>query len=194
MFLIIKNEQNDDTQPTDYTIIKNSLETLNLDYTVKDDLDNSDDLDDVIGVILTDDTLDLGQYKASIDFQHLLDSQTPVLGIGQGCLALADTLAVDTSADTNTQQQKQITFQNESVLFDFMPTEMSIVDDRAEYVNQIPEHLEATAVSSEQEILAFQDKEKDLYAVKFNPAHLDQQGVIMLENFIRYCGTAAGEL
>ena len=72
-------------------------------------------------------------------------------------------------------------------IFDSIPFEMDVVRYHSLVIKELPEILESTAVSDENELMAMQHRNLPISGLQFHPeAHLTEHGMDMLANWLRF--------
>lgn len=147
-----------------------------------------------IGIILTN---RLGQGSLSMErFVAFIERVTvPLLAFGDAARMLAEACAATTAARTGAPAgTARIDVDNTCVLFDFLPKRVELEGwSGSSFVAMSPQ-LVATAHDRDGRVVAFEHRERDLFAVDFLIAVAGKAGHQLVDNFARYAGTASGEL
>jgi GMP synthase-like glutamine amidotransferase len=201
MFLIVDNGTTPGAQNESTSLLLDSLRELRCDYEVlgADAVMPSDGFARFAGVILSDGESAFGeevsQSRFRLNFQVLQGADVPIFGIGKGARIIAEAHgALIRHRSPFEKHDTDVQLLNQSVLFDYLPETIRIRDDRADFIAEVPAHLEVAARSEHCPAHALQHSTKDLYAMYFSIASAGDAGKTIVKNFLRYAGTAAGVL
>lgn len=201
MFLIIDNENTPGAQNESTSPLLSALRELHCDYEVltSDAAMESKGFEPFVGVILSDGGLspreDVSLSRFRLNFQTLLSTDVPILGIGTGARIIAEAYgALVRHRDPFEAHDTTIELVNQSVLFDYFSETIRIRDDRADFIAEIPAHFEVAARSERCPAHALQHRTKELYMMYFSLTSAGDAGKMIVKNFLRYAGTAGGVL
>jgi GMP synthase-like glutamine amidotransferase len=199
MFLIVDNGRGAQSESASPLI--DCLRDLRLDHQIlkADAIIDPKDFEQFIGFILSDAELapreEVSLSRFRLNFQVLLNTDVPILGIGTGARIIAEAYgAVIDHRDPLEGQSDTVKVSNHSVLFDFLPETISLGGGRPCHITQVPECFEVTATSDRCPVHAAEHRSKELYAMNFSVASAGEAGPKIIKNFLRYTGTSAGAL
>jgi anthranilate synthase component 2 len=133
--------------------------------------------------------VEAGFLLKAIEFNH---KSTPILGICLGLQAIVEHYGGELKQLPKVfhgirDKVKLLDEHSESPLFKNIPTSF-FAGRYHSWVgaqNQLPEELRVTALGSDGEIMAIENKADKVYAVQFHPeSYMTEYGLIMLQNFI----------
>jgi GMP synthase-like glutamine amidotransferase len=201
MFLIVDNESTSGAQNESTSLLLGSLRELHCDYDIlkSDAVMQPSGFEQFVGIILADGSLarreEVSLSRFRLNFQTLLSTDVPILGIGTGARIIAEAYgAVVQHRDPFEEHDTTVELLNQSVLFDFLQATIHIRDDRADFIAEVPPHFEVAARSERCPAHALQHRTKELYAMYFSIASAGDAGKTIVKNFLRYAGTAGGAL
>ena len=111
----------------------------------------------------------------------------PILGICLGHQAIglvygADIKVLDTPVHGKISQ---IHIQQNSLIFNGLPTEFSVMRYHSLYVDNLPPNLQATAYSSDGVLMALEDSKNQIFGIQFHPeSFFSQYGKQIIANFV----------
>jgi len=201
MFLIVDNETAPARQHQNTVLLIDALDELHCEYEVRkaDAVMGPDGFRPFVGVVLSDGSLapreDVSLSRFRLNFQTLLGTSVPILGIGTGARIIVEAYgAVIGHRDRFEPHDVTVELSNQSVLFDFLFEAIHVRNDRADFIAEPPPHFDLTARSERYQAHALQHTTKELYAMYFSVASAGDAGKTIVKNFLRYAGTAGGAL
>ena len=138
-----------------------------------------------IGIIFTGGPNSVYAADSPLCGKELLELGVPILGICYGSQLIAHVMGGTVSAAPQREYGKTQVKLGESPLFAGMEAETTCWMSHTDYVQQIPEGFEITASTDNCPAAAFENQDKQLYAVQFHP-EVDHtpRGKDMLHNFL----------
>jgi GMP synthase-like glutamine amidotransferase len=202
MFLIVDNERTPGAQNESTALLLAALRELHCDHEIlkSDAVMEPNGFEPFVGVILSDGGLARGEEvslsRFRLNFQTLLSTAVPILGIGTGARIIAEAYGgVVQHRDRFEEHDTTVELSNQSVLFDYLQQDtIRIKDDRADFIAKLPPHFELAARSERCPAHALQHRTRELYAMYFSVASAGDAGKTIIKNFLRYAGTAGGAL
>jgi GMP synthase-like glutamine amidotransferase len=200
MFLIVDNEGMPGVQNESTSLLLDALRELHCEHAIlrSDAVMEPNGFEPFAGVILSDGHLARGEEvslsRFRLNFQTLLSTTVPILGIGTGGRIIAEAYgAVVRLREPSGAHDATIELSNQSVLFDFLSETIRIQEDRADFIAEVPAQFEIAA-KSDHGVHALQHRTKELYVMYFSIASAGDAGKAIVKNFLRYAGTAGGAL
>ena len=111
----------------------------------------------------------------------------PILGICLGHQAIGLVYGADINVlDTPVHGKiSQIHIQQNSLIFNGLPTEFSVMRYHSLYVDNLPPNLQATAYSSDGILMALEDSKNQIFGIQFHPeSFFSQYGKQIIANFV----------
>lgn len=132
-----------------------------------------------------------GSQRQSVD-PEVFNCGVPVLGIGDGCLAMVETLGGEVAQTQRIYGRMLVNLSEEAELFAGMPSITIGWMDQLEVIQSLPEGFAPTASSQVCQIAAFSCPERQLYGTLFHPeAGHTEGGSRMLGRFLKeICGAS----
>lgn len=137
------------------------------------------------GIIFTGGPNSVYAADSPLCSKELLEMGIPILGICYGSQLIAHIMGGKVSAAPQREYGKTQVKLGDSPLFQEIETDTTCWMSHTDYVQQIPEGFEITATTDNCPVAAFENREKQLYAVQFHP-EVDHtpRGKDMLHNFL----------
>lgn len=147
------------------------------------------------GIILTGGPNSCYVENAPTYSKELFELGIPVLGLCYGAQLMQHVLGGKVErADAREYGKTALTHNNNSVLFDGVPTDSSVWMSHFDYISQIAPGFEITSYTDNCPCASCEDKENDNYAIQFHPEVLHTEyGKQILRNFVIKVCECAGD-
>jgi len=156
---------------------------------IKNDLSpNEFDLNGIKGVVISPGPERPSKANNLNELIPHIIGRLPVLGICLGHQALAEYFGARLVKASRPMHGKiSKIFTDKSIVFDGLPEQFDVVRYHSLIIEELPKDLCATAWTSTNELMAFDDLERKVHGIQFHPeAALTQYGLDMLRNWLSF--------